>query len=67
MKLSKTTEKLLEDFDQAAKNWGWTQDQCWGEMVSDDKKAYDDSFEALKKRLLYLEKLANKSKSKYGG
>lgn len=68
MKLSKHSERLLEDFDLAAKNWGWTQtqDQGWGEMITRDQKAYNESLDALKKRLLHLEKLVKKSKSKSG-
>ena len=34
----KKFKRLLEDFDQAAQNWGWTADQGLGKFVETSKE-----------------------------
>ena len=53
--ISKKSQEILDDLCEAAKGWGWTEDQGAGPMVARDKKSYEDSVDAMKKRILYLE------------
>jgi hypothetical protein len=52
----KRTLSLLSDFDSAAKNWGWQQDQGTGRAVIHAEKEYDETRHALLKHLDKLHK-----------
>lgn len=50
----KETFKLLLEFNDAAKDWGWTQDQGTGSHVEKSEKAYEAARNALEKRIKQL-------------
>ena len=54
-RLSRTSQKVLDEFDEWARQWGWEQDQGNGLSVDRTEKAYLEADEALKKRVLDLE------------
>lgn len=54
-KLSKASSKVLEAFDEAAKNWGYTSDQGTGKEVDNSEASYNECKAALTNRLLRLE------------
>ena len=43
LKTEKKTFQLLEDFDAAARDWGWTQDQGTGSYVHTSEQEYNGS------------------------
>jgi hypothetical protein len=60
--LSKRGQKLVEDFDDAARQWGWTSDQGTGDSVYHTQLAYDAAKLDLVDYVLELEKRAAKPK-----
>lgn len=48
---------LLDEFAEAAKIHGWTEDQGTGKSVDNAKTSFDESFNALRKRLIELHRL----------
>jgi hypothetical protein len=45
------TFTLLDQFDDDARDWGWTQDQGTGSQVDKSNREYDASKKALEKHL----------------
>jgi hypothetical protein len=48
-------KQLIEDFDQAAKSWGWMEDMGTGSGVDEAEKLYKTSKEALVKAISLLD------------
>lgn len=46
-KISKNGTELLNTFDEAARDWGWTEDQGNGTRVDKSEIAYDEAKTAL--------------------
>ena len=61
MKQSKG-EKLINEFDDTAQNWGWQADQGYGSSVNAAKQAYNESKDALLKYVKSLENKINKQR-----
>lgn len=59
-----STEKLINDFGEAAKTWGWESDQGWGEAVNQAKEEYEACKKRLVRRVRYLERKLGKHSSK---
>lgn len=53
----KRTFKLLEEFDEAARWWGWEQDQGTGKSVERSEEQYNAAKEAL---IQHLNRLHNR-------
>lgn len=64
MKTSKKSAALVEDFDNAARTWGWEQDQGWGARVGVAQDAYTKAKNALVRRIERLEGDNRKLKAK---
>lgn len=56
-RFDKTTFKLLDDFDKAARDWGWTQDQGTGKAVDNSEAEYTRAKEALIRRINQLHRI----------
>ena len=54
-KLLKASQEALDEFDEAAKWWGWEQDAGSGISVSHAETSYKASRAVLEARLRYLE------------
>ena len=54
-KLSRASAKAVKEFDEAAKDWGWTSDQGTGEDVYISEVTYDNAKDRLMARMLKLE------------
>jgi hypothetical protein len=54
-KLCKASRDALQSFDDAAKSWGWHQDEGNGTAVDRSETAYNLTRQRLEQRLLYLE------------
>jgi hypothetical protein len=50
----KQTFRLLEEFDGAARQWGWTADQGHGSSVDGDRRTYEAAKAEIVKRLHQL-------------
>lgn len=59
--LTPRTQLLLDAFDDAAKSWGWEQDQGTGARVRNAEEQYAKAKLSLIRRLLYLERRTNLS------
>lgn len=64
-KLSKASRDRIEEFDEAAKSWGYTSDQGSGRSVPNSEAEYNRTKKALEKRCLHLEKKASRSQPEY--
>lgn len=60
-KTEKKTHELLEEFEAAALDWGWTQDQGVGSHVDSSKLAFES---AKNKLYLHINRLHNKLREK---
>lgn len=60
--LNPKTKKLLNAFDEAAKQWGWEADQGFGSSVNEAKAEYEDAKQALSDHVLKLENEVRKLK-----
>lgn len=49
------SEKLFEEFDQIAKQWGWIRDQGYGSEVKRTEEEYNEAKAALIKHIEFLE------------
>lgn len=54
-KLSKASAKAVKEFDEAARDWGWTSDQGTGNDVDTSKLSYTTAKNRLIARMLKLE------------
>ena len=63
MPISNTSEEILDDFDHAAQNWGYTADQGAGKQVDISERAYITTRQALEERILFLEDLYRLSRT----
>ena len=61
-KLSKKTQKLVDDYDTKAKDWGYITERSPFSLDGIDKakKEYDDSRDKLVRRILFLERKVSK-------
>jgi len=55
MQLTQTSQNLLGELSDAAKRWGWVQDQGYGPEVASSESAYKDALARLEGRISYLE------------
>lgn len=55
-KLSKKSQELLDDFDNAAMHHGWECDQGIGRSVDEAKESYDAAKKALERHIARLER-----------
>lgn len=53
--LTKKGDKLLSDFDVAARTWGWESDQGVGKAVDNAERNYKETRQKLERYLLLLE------------
>lgn len=53
--LSKKGSTIIDEFDDSARDWGWTQDQGTGQYVNTSEQRYNESKAALIKYILSLE------------
>ena len=53
--LTKKTQLLVDEFDEAAKYWGWAQDAGYGSSVNNAEQQYDEAKAKLIRRLSRLE------------
>lgn len=67
MKLSKTSQNVLDDFAVAAKHWGWQEDQGYGKAVTEAHEQFVELREAVEKRMAKLEKDAADLRKKLRG
>lgn len=56
--LTPTARRLLDEFDEAAKIWGWQQDQGYGLDVDIAERAYNEAKAALERYLARKAKTA---------
>ena len=61
-KLTSKTEKLLKEFDEAAKSWGWAEDSGIGETVTNSEIAYIKADAELRKHLFRMERRLRKER-----
>lgn len=54
-KLSRASKRALDEFDEAAKNWGYAQDQGYGPRLANSEARYVEARIRLFRRLLKLE------------
>lgn len=62
-KLSKLTEKLFKEFDEAAQAWGWQSDQGSRTSAENANTNYTDALVAMIKRLECLEREVAKGRA----
>jgi hypothetical protein len=62
IKLSKTSQKLVDSFEESAKQYGWQQDCGTGSSVDKAEASFKEDKEALEKRILKLESDARRLK-----
>jgi len=53
--LSLASDRIVQEFDAAAKDWGWTNDQGTTKQVNESGPKYDAALKALVKRIQSLE------------
>ena len=62
MKISKKSRKIIDEFDEAACDYGWTSDQGSPVAAEESKAEYIRTKEQLERHVLNLEKIIKKFK-----
>ncbi len=65
MKLTKPSRTALDEFDEAAQEWGWQQDYGTGSSVDTSERDYLESKKALEARILRLEEQNRKMRKEH--
>lgn len=63
--MRKRSQQAFDEFDQAAKDWGWAQYVGIGSYVKQSERHYRETKEALLKRIRHLENKLNKAGVKF--
>lgn len=56
MSLSKRAARIVDEFDRAARHWGWTQDQGSGASVPRAEAEYKAARSSMERLILRLER-----------